>query len=133
MLFVKISLASAVSSLGLWFALSLLVVAGYDIFVEVLNGGRTPGKMLNGLRVVRVEGHPVGFLTSAIRNVLRPIDFLPGAYLLGAVLILATRKNQRVGDIAAGTLVVRERTGYEPALPRVRAAAAAPERGPYAA
>jgi hypothetical protein len=53
----------------------------------------------------------VGFVTSAIRNVIRPIDFLPSAYLLGAVVILSTPKNQRLGDIAAGTLVERERLG----------------------
>jgi uncharacterized RDD family membrane protein YckC len=116
---------------AVWFVISLLVVAGYDIFFEVLNGGRTPGKMINGLRVVRVEGHPVGFLTSAIRNFLRPVDFLPGSYLLGAILILATPKNQRLGDIAAGTLVVRELTGAEPPLPRI-GAVYEPEERPYA-
>jgi hypothetical protein len=66
---------------------------------------------LNGLRVVRASGHPVTFLTSAVRNVIRPVDFLPSAYLLGAIVILATRKNQRIGDVIANTLVVRERTG----------------------
>ena len=95
----------------LWFAISFGVITFYDIFFEVFRSGRTPGKRLNGLRVVRVGGHPVGFVTSAIRNVIRPIDFLPSAYLLGAVVILGTRKNQRLGDIAAGTLVVRERLG----------------------
>ncbi len=93
----------------LWFVLSFGVITFYDVFFEVFRSGRTPGKQLNGLRVVRVEGHPVGFVTSAIRNLLRPIDFLPSAYLLGAVVILSTRKNQRLGDIAAGTIVVRER------------------------
>jgi uncharacterized RDD family membrane protein YckC len=118
-------------AIAIWFVVWFLVIAGYDIFFEVLNGGRTPGKMMNGLRVVRVHGHPVGFLTSAIRNFLRPIDFLPSGYLLGAILILATRKNQRIGDIAAGTLVVRELTGDEPPLPRV-GAAYEPEVRPYA-
>lgn len=93
----------------LWFLISFGVITFYDIFFEVFRSGRTPGKRLNGLRVVRVEGHPVGFVTSAIRNLIRPIDFLPSAYLLGAVVILSTRKNQRLGDIVAGTLVVRER------------------------
>jgi uncharacterized RDD family membrane protein YckC len=119
-------------AIALYFIGTFLVVAGYDVFFEVLNSGRTPGKMLNGLRVVRVQGHPVGFITSAIRNVLRPIDFLPAWYLLGAVLILATRKNQRIGDIAAGTLVVRERRGHVPDLPRVRPEAAPAAPAPYA-
>jgi uncharacterized RDD family membrane protein YckC len=119
-------------AVALWFVISLLVVSGYDVLFEVLNGGRTPGKRMNGLRVVRVEGHPVGFLTSAIRNLLRPIDFLPSAYLLGAVLILATRKNQRIGDVAAGTLVVRERVGHVPELPRATPTLAPDEERPYA-
>jgi uncharacterized RDD family membrane protein YckC len=97
--------------------LGFLVIFGYDVLFEVLNSGRTPGKQLNGLRVVRVGGHPVGFLTSAIRNVIRPIDFLPGAYLLGATAILATKKNQRLGDIVAGTIVVRQRPAKLSPLP----------------
>ena len=101
--------------------LIFLVVVGYDVAFEVLNSGRTPGKMMNGLRVVRVSGHPVGFLTSSIRNVIRPIDFLPGGYLLGATLILSTRKNQRLGDIVAGTLVVRQRAAKVVPLPEPRA------------
>jgi uncharacterized RDD family membrane protein YckC len=114
----------------LWSIISFLVVTTYDIFFEVLNSGRTPGKRLNGLRVVRLEGHPVGFLTSAIRNILRLIDFLPSAYLLGAIVILATHKNQRIGDIVAGTLVVRERPGSVRDLPRVPPVA--PVERPYA-
>ena len=96
---------------------TFLVIVGYDVLFEVLNSGRTPGKMLNGLRVVQVSGHPVGFLTSSIRNVIRPIDFLPGGYLLGATLILSTRKNQRLGDIVAGTLVIRQRGARIAPLP----------------
>jgi uncharacterized RDD family membrane protein YckC len=102
-----------------------LIVLGYDIFFEVLAAGRTPGKRLNGMRVVRSGGEPVGFLTSAIRNVLRAVDFLPFAYVIGAASILATRKNQRLGDVAAGTLVVRDRALK--AVPRTRTATAPPE------
>jgi uncharacterized RDD family membrane protein YckC len=115
----------------LWAIISFFVVTTYDIFFEVLNSGRTPGKRLNGLRVVRVEGYPVGFLTSAVRNIMRLIDFLPSAYLLGAIVILATRKNQRIGDVVAGTLVVRERPGTVRELPRMPAPP--PEQRPYAA
>lgn len=100
-----------------------LVVLGYDILFEVLASGRTPGKRLNGMRVVRSGGEPVGFLTSAIRNVLRLVDFLPFAYVIGAAAILATRKNQRLGDVAAGTLVVRDRV---PKVALYRDAATAP-------
>jgi uncharacterized RDD family membrane protein YckC len=89
--------------------LSFLLFAGYDILFEVFASGRTPGKRLNGLRVVRSDGSPVGFVTSAVRNVLRLIDILPTFYIVGIVSILATARNQRLGDLAAGTLVVRER------------------------
>jgi uncharacterized RDD family membrane protein YckC len=105
-------------AVAVWAILSFLVIFGYDVAFEVLNWGRTPGKQLNGLRVVRISGHPVNFMTSAIRNVIRPIDFLPGGYLLGATFILATSKNQRLGDIVAGTLVVRQRLGHTVPLPQ---------------
>jgi uncharacterized RDD family membrane protein YckC len=119
----------------LWFVISFGVITFYDVFFEVFRSGRTPGKQLNGLRVVRVEGHPVGFVTSAIRNLLRPIDFLPSAYLLGAVVILSTRKNQRLGDIAAGTVVVRERFAAARRPSELAASLAAPRpqvASPYA-
>jgi uncharacterized RDD family membrane protein YckC len=95
--------------LAVYFIVSFLVFVGYDITFEVLNSGQTPGKRLNGLRVVRSEGQPVNFITSAIRNVLRVIDWLPFSYAAGAVSILVTSHNQRLGDLAAGTIVVRAR------------------------
>jgi uncharacterized RDD family membrane protein YckC len=99
---------------------SFLVFAAYDVLFEVFASGRTPGKRLNGLRVVRLDGSPVTFSTSAIRNVLRLVDLMPGMYLVGIVSILVTRRNQRLGDVAAGTLVVRERTQH-PSLQELRA------------
>jgi hypothetical protein len=67
---------------------------------------------------VRLGGEPVGFLASAVRNLLRLIDMQPGVlYAVGAVTILFSRRNQRLGDLAAGTLVVRER---RPPLPAAR-------------
>jgi uncharacterized RDD family membrane protein YckC len=106
----------------IWFVVSFAVITFYDVFFEVFRSGQTPGKRINGLRVVRVGGHPVTFLTSAIRNFLRLVDFLPSAYLLGATIILATRKNQRIGDVVAGTIVVR--TGGKPATVTFRPAPA---------
>jgi uncharacterized RDD family membrane protein YckC len=81
---------------------------GYDIAFEVLASGRTPGKRRNGIRVVRTGGQPIGFLASATRNLLRVIDFLPSAYLVGIISIFVSSKNQRLGDIVAGTVIVRE-------------------------
>ena len=94
---------------------SFLVWFGYDVAFETLASGRTPGKRAAGLRVVRLGGGPVGFLASAVRNLLRLVDSLPGIYAVGAVCILFSRRNQRLGDLAAGTLVVRERRAPLPA------------------
>lgn len=85
-----------------------VVLFVYDVSFEVLASGRTPGKRWNGLRVIRSGGQPIGFLSSVIRNLMRLIDILPGFYLVGMTSVLVTRKNQRLGDIVAGTLVVRE-------------------------
>jgi hypothetical protein len=63
---------------------------------------------------VRAGGEPEGFLTAAVRNFLRIVDFLPAFYVIGVISILVTGRNQRLGDLAAGTLVVRER---RPAVP----------------
>jgi uncharacterized RDD family membrane protein YckC len=104
------------------FALAIFIISffvlftGYDVAFEVLNSGRTPGKRLNGLRVVRESGAPVNFATSAVRNVLRLVDILPGWYLVGIASILITGRNQRLGDLAAGTLVVRDRRALPPEL-----------------
>lgn len=86
----------------------------YDVVFEVGASGRTPGKRLAGLRVVRTGGRPVDFVSSAIRNVLRVVDFLPLLYGLGMLVVLVTARNQRVGDLAAGTLVVRDRVPSPP-------------------
>jgi uncharacterized RDD family membrane protein YckC len=95
------------------FALFVLVdFIGYFIFCEMLFNGRSLGKRAAGLRVVRVGSQPVGFWSSLLRNVLRLIDMQLGfTYLVGSVLILSTSRNQRLGDLIANTLVVRERVG----------------------
>ena len=92
-------------------AVAFLVQFTYDVLFETLASGRTPGKRWTGLRVVTTGGAPVGFLTSAVRNLLRLVDALPGTYAVGIAAVLASRHNQRLGDMAAGTLVVRERRG----------------------
>ena len=99
---------------------TFLVQFGYDVLFETLASGRTPGKRWTGLRVVRVGGGPVGFVASALRNLLRIVDALPALYLVGIMAILFTRNNQRLGDLAAGTLVVRERRQVS-ALPQTPA------------
>jgi uncharacterized RDD family membrane protein YckC len=88
-----------------------LVLYGYDVLFEVLAAGRTLGKRGCGLRVVTSDGRPIGLIASAGRNLMRVVDFLPAAYIAGCISILASSKNQRLGDIVAGTIVVRERSG----------------------
>ncbi|HVF53146.1 MAG TPA: RDD family protein [Actinomycetota bacterium] len=89
----------------------------YDIGFEVWAEGRTPGKRWTGLRVVDTEGGPVRFRASAVRNLLRIVDMLPGAYFAGMVTVLISKKSQRIGDIFASTLVIRDRR-TRPAAPR---------------
>jgi uncharacterized RDD family membrane protein YckC len=88
---------------------AFLILFAYDIVLETWNRGRTVGKLAAGLRVVRTGGEPVGFLTASVRNFLRLADFLPAFYVAGVITILITSRNQRLGDLAAGTFVVRER------------------------
>lgn len=86
---------------------AFLIVLGYPVAAETLAGGQTLGKRALGLAVVRADGAPVTFMASIIRNVLRVVDVLPGTYLVGAIAIFASARNQRVGDMAAGTIVVQ--------------------------
>jgi uncharacterized RDD family membrane protein YckC len=89
--------------------LMFLVLLAYDLPFEVLNGGRTIGKVAAGIRVVGRNGEPVGFLASTIRTIMRIVDFLPALYAAGVVAIVATGNDQRLGDLAAGTLVIRDK------------------------
>ena len=104
---VLFAIGSGVST-AVFLVLSFLVFFGYDVLFEVLANGRTPGKRLSGLRVVRSGGQPVGFVASSVRNLLRLVDGPLTGYLGGIVAIVVSKRNQRLGDMAADTLVVRE-------------------------
>ena len=95
------------------------VVLGYPIAFETLWRGRTPGKAALGLRVVTTEGAPVRFRHAAVRSFLGLIDLWATTGAVAVLSILLTRDNQRLGDLAAGTLVLRERSGA--GRPRVAA------------
>ncbi len=82
---------------------------GYHVFFELVTGGRTPGKQLMRLRVLRDSGTAVTFSDSFIRNLVRVIDFLPVYYGVGLLAVLFTDRGKRLGDLAAGTVVIRER------------------------
>jgi uncharacterized RDD family membrane protein YckC len=116
------ALLSALGSfgLGLGALLMFLVNWWYMVLFEVLNQGRSPGKALLGLRVVQDDGTPIGWSASLLRNLLRFVDLLPFGYFFGALCSLQHPAFKRLGDLAAGTLVVYVDTPPGlPALPDV--------------
>lgn len=93
---------------GLLFLLLFLGEWFYPVLFEVYAGGATPGKKLVGLAVVHDDGTPVGWSGALLRNLLRFADFLPAAYGVGLVTMLVHPQFKRLGDLAAGTVVVYE-------------------------
>jgi uncharacterized RDD family membrane protein YckC len=103
----------------LWLSLSgivkVLIILGLFFFqwmywtaFEVFWRGQTPGKRAMRIRIVRLDGAPIGVFESAVRNLLRYVDFLPIFYGLGIVVMLIDAKHRRLGDLAAGTIALRE-------------------------
>jgi uncharacterized RDD family membrane protein YckC len=92
--------------------------AGYFAFFEWWWEGQTPGKRLMKLRVIREDGRPLTLWESIARNLLRIFDALPGVivpvYSIGLIVVFLSNRDQRVGDIFAGTVVIRERTDEAP-------------------
>ena len=95
--------------LAVMVALQFLLIWGYYTLFEGLREGQTPGKRRMGIRVIQVTGHGITLRESAIRNLLRIADFLPPPYLLGALMVALHPRARRLGDLAAGTVVVRDR------------------------
>ena len=95
-----------------------LIFAGYFIVFEWLWNGQTPGKRMLRLRVIRDDGRPVSLWEAIARNLLRICDATPGfiipVYSIGLIVIFLNGRDQRVGDIFAGTVVIRERQGEAP-------------------
>ena len=81
---------------------------GYYVFFEGVWRGQTPGKRLLGIRVIRDTGHAVRLSDAAARNLLRAADMLPPPYLLGALFVAIHPRGKRLGDLVAGTVVVRD-------------------------
>lgn len=120
-------LGSSPDRLGGW-AIAVLIFAqfavlwGYSVLFEALADGRTIGKRIMRLRVVRDGGLSVTFGASAVRNLMRIIDMQPGfTYAVGIITMILNKQGKRLGDIAGGTLVVREEL-----LPPLAAATPAP-------
>jgi uncharacterized RDD family membrane protein YckC len=85
-----------------------VVTAGYYILFEIIWSGQTPGKRALGVRVIRENGYPIRPVDAVIRNLVRIVDWLPGSYAIGLIAMLLNKRSKRLGDFAAGTLVVRE-------------------------
>lgn len=114
--------------MGAWVLLFFIGTWFYPVLFEVLGEGRTPGKRALRLKVLMRDGTPVGWGPSLLRNLIRFVDALPGAYTLGLLAVLATRDLQRLGDLVADTWVVHD----EAASPRVQLPDAQPEPLPVA-
>ena len=96
--------------------ISFLLNWGYFTLFEAFWGGRTPGKRIAGIRVIQRSGRAIGLLESMARNFIRYIDQIPFFYAVGVIAVFSTRHHQRLGDLAAGTLVVRDRAQEAPLL-----------------
>ena len=104
--------------LAAFLLVQFLIEWGYFLFFELAMGGRSPGKRALGLRVLRDGGRPIGLRESFVRNALRFVDMLPANYVVGLVTMVMSPEGKRLGDIAAGTVVVRlDRVARPKALP----------------
>lgn len=108
--------ASATSGIAVVAVLTVILL-GYPIAFESLWRGRTPGKAVLGLRVVTTDGAPIRFRHAAVRGFLTLVDFYLTSGAAAVLSVLLTRDNQRLGDLAAGTLVLRLRTGARAPTP----------------
>ena len=102
-----VGLQSASQYFGIATLLTFAIAWSYFILLEWLGNGQTIGKRIFGLRVSADDGAPAGFTAVLVRNLLRMIDFLPGFYGFGLLAIVVSSRSQRLGDLAAGTFVVR--------------------------
>lgn len=107
---------------GVFVMITAVLAWSYFIVLEWLWEGQTLGKRMFGLRVISADGSPAGFTAVLIRNLVRIVDFLPAFYGVGLLAIVVSSRSQRLGDLAAGTFVVR--------APRLRLDALALRTGP---
>lgn len=94
-----LAIGIAVLGTGLWL---------YWTLFEVAWNGQSPGKRLVRIRVVKSDGSPTTFFASAVRNLIRFVDFLPTCYPVGVITMLIDKKHRRLGDLLAGTVLVRD-------------------------
>ena len=98
------SVAPAIVVIGLF-----SIYWGYFAVFEIVWRGQTPGKRAAKIRVIRDTGRPIDAWASLIRNLLRAVDVLPGMYGVGLIAMMLNRHSRRLGDLAAGTVVVHDR------------------------
>ena len=98
-----------------------LIVFLYFTFFEWLWNGQTPGKRWLKLRVIREDGRPITFWEAFVRNLVRIFDMMPAPplYSIGLISVFVSNRDQRVGDMMAGTVVVREREAEAPTFDQV--------------
>lgn len=118
---------------GNWAGAILAVITfalawGYYVAFEAAWNGQTPGKRWLRLRVVRGYGMPIDLPCAAVRNLVRLIDFMPFFYVFGLISMLVTNDCKRLGDVAAGTLVVKERAEWKRQIEAPRPPAAAQQQ-----
>jgi uncharacterized RDD family membrane protein YckC len=110
----------AFSSLSYQWTVAILTITifllnwGYFTLFEAFWHGRTPGKRVARIRVIQKSGRAIGIFESMARNFIRYVDQIPFFYAVGVIAVFATRQHQRLGDLAAGTLVVRDREQETP-------------------
>lgn len=102
-----------------------LIQFGYFLFFEIILNGQTPGKRVFHLRVIKDNGYPLSPLDAIVRNVVRIIDFFPAFYGIGVIVMFLSPRAKRLGDLAAGTLVVkmRDQVRLQNLVPAARAPA----------
>jgi uncharacterized RDD family membrane protein YckC len=93
-----------------------IITLGYFIIFEYLWSGSTPGKKVQGIRVIRIDGRPVTLFSSTIRNIVRAVDILGDLYPIGLVPMFIDSNNRRLGDFAAGTVVIMDGDIYDPSV-----------------
>jgi len=100
--------------LAIFIFLNFLLIWGYYALFEALWRGQTPGKRVMKIRVIKDSGRQITFFESLARNLLRFIDYLPGLYLVGVITMLCNKRSKRLGDLAAGTIVIHDHVEETP-------------------
>ncbi|HEX9990628.1 MAG TPA: RDD family protein [Chloroflexia bacterium] len=85
-----------------------IIFWGYFAIFEAVWNGQTPGKRAGRLRVIRRTGQPIGASEAMVRNLIRIVDFMPGFYGIGLISMFIDKEARRLGDFAAGTIIIRE-------------------------